>query len=125
MKYLCLVYLDEQPGESQNVIDFDAIADELLEFSEHLRGSGHFIAAAPLQPAATIRVWNGRVSVADSSFAEPKVRLSAFFVIEARDLNDAIRVAAKLPSPRLGTIEVRPIFEPDHSRCDDNLRTFP
>lgn len=114
MKYLCLVYHDEQPGESLNGSEFDAIADEILDFSEELRQSGHVIVAAPLQPAkaaATIRIWNGRVSITDDLLPETREQLSAFFVIEARDLNDAIRIAAKLPPSRAGSIEVRPVRE--------------
>jgi hypothetical protein len=107
MKYLCLVYSDEKK--------LDAISDsECLDFGEALQESGQRIAAEALQPvqtATTVRVRNGKLSITDGPFAETKEQLAGFYLIQARDLNDAINVASKIPPARVGSIEVRPIRE--------------
>lgn len=79
-----------------------------------LRESGHLLAAEPLhavETATTVRVRNGKVSVTDGPFAETKEQLAGFYLIDARDLNEAIQVAAKIPPAREGSIEVRPVRE--------------
>ena len=114
MKYLCLVYHEETKVDALSESEYDAIVSEVLDYREELRKSGHYIASSPLQPvqtATTIRVRNGKVSVTDGPFAETKEQLGGFYLIEARDLNDAIRVASKMPPARLGCIEVRPLKE--------------
>jgi hypothetical protein len=107
MKYLCLVYLEEQK--------LHAASDrECIACGTGFRNSGLLIAAEALQPvetATTVRVRNGKVSVTDGPFAETKEQLAGFYLIEARDLNDAIQVAAKIPPAREGSVEVRPIRE--------------
>ena len=107
MKYLCLVYLEEQK--------LHAVPDrECFDCGEGFRKSGVLVAAQALQPvqtATTVRVRNGRASVTDGPFAETKEQLAGFYLIEARDLNDAIQMAAKIPPAREGSIEVRPIRE--------------
>ena len=104
MKYLCLVYLDEQK--------LHAVADsECQACGNSLRASGHHIAAEALQPvhtATTVRVRNGQVSVTDGPFAETKEQLAGFYLIDATDLNEAIQLASKIPPARVGSIEVRP-----------------
>ncbi len=115
MKYLCLVYHEETKVEALPEDEYAAIVDDVLDYREELRQSGHYIASSPLQPvrtATTIRVRNGRVSITDGPFAETREQLGGFYLIEARDLNDAIRVASKIPSARIGCIEVRPLREP-------------
>ncbi len=107
MKYLCLVYLEEQ--ELHAVPDSDCKA-----CGEGLRKSGHHIAAEALQPvhtATTVRVRNGQVSVTDGPFAETKEQLAGFYLIDAKDLNEAIQLASKIPPARVGSIEVRPTRE--------------
>lgn len=107
MKYLCLVYMEESTLA-------DVPDAECLAFGEMLQESGQRIAAEALQPvrtATTVRVRNGSVSVTDGPFAETKEQLAGFYLVEARDLNDAIRVASKIPPARVGSIEVRPIRE--------------
>jgi hypothetical protein len=92
----------------------DACTEESLAYDEALRRTGHLLAAQALQPvetATTIRVRNGKLSTTDGPFAETKEQLGGFLLIEARDLNDAIQVAAKIPMGRRGSIEVRPIKE--------------
>jgi len=107
MKYLCLVYLEEQK--------LHAIPDrECANCGAGFRERGLLVAAEALQPvetATTVRVRNGKVSVTDGPFAETKEQLAGFYLIEARDLNDAIQVAAKIPPAREGSIEVRPVRE--------------
>ncbi|MGH7673284.1 MAG: YciI family protein [Gemmatimonadales bacterium] len=105
MKYLCLVYGDE--NELHTVPD-----RECLAYDDALRTSGRGLASEALQPAetaATVRVRNGKVSVTDGPFAETKEQLAGFYLIEARDLDEAIQVAAKIPPARVGSVEVRPI----------------
>jgi hypothetical protein len=105
MKYLCLIYLEHDK--------LHAVPDrECAGCGEHLTKSGYLVAAEALQPvdtATTVRVRSGRVLVTDGPFAETKEQLAGFYLIEARDLNDAIQVAAKIPPAREGSIEVRPI----------------
>ena len=107
MKYLCLVYLEEQK--------LHAVPDsECMACGVGLRESGLLVAAEALQPVATattVRVRNGKVSVTDGPFAETKEQLAGFYLIEARDLNEAIQAASKIPPAREGSIEVRPIRE--------------
>src|SRR6202163_2796439 len=107
MKYLCLVYLDEKK--------LDAVPDsECKDCGESLRESGHHIAAEALQSvdtATTVRVRNGKVSMTDGPFAETKEQLAGFYLIDARDLNEAVHLASKIPPARVGSIEVRPVRE--------------
>lgn len=119
MKYLCLVYQEEATVDALPGSLCDAIAAEVLDYRQELRQSGRLIASSPLQPvrmATTVRVRNGTVSITDGPFAETKEQLGGFYLIEARDLNEAIRVAAMMPSARLGSIEVRPLRELDCQR---------
>ena len=114
MKYLCLVYQEETSADGLPKCTCDATADEVFDHREELRISGHLIASSSLQSvrtAATVRVRNGRLSVSNGPFVESKEQLGEFYLIEARDLNDAIRVASRIPSARTGCIEVRPLRE--------------
>jgi hypothetical protein len=114
MQYVCLVYLVEQDMNALSKREADACTEESLAYDAALRRSGHLLAAQALQPvetATTIRVRNGKLSTTDGPFAETKEQLGGFILIEARDLNDAIQVAAKIPMGRRGSIEVRPIKE--------------
>jgi hypothetical protein len=94
--------------------EWDALRGETLSYVEELRKRGHLVSTEPLQSAraaTTVRVRSGKVSLTDGPFAETKEQLGGFFLIDARDLNEAIQVASKWPSARLGSIEVRPIEE--------------
>jgi hypothetical protein len=105
MKYLCLVYLEEKRLEEVS----DA---HCVEYDESVRKSGHCIASEALQSvqtATTVRMRNGKVSVTDGPFAETREQLAGFYLIEARDLNEAIQLASRIPPARVGSIEVRPI----------------
>ena len=114
MKYLCLVYLDEKRlGEVDD--------NECANCADGLRASGHMLAGEALrsvETATTVRVRNGRVSVTDGPFAETKEQLAGFYLIEARDLNEAMAVASRIPPAKLGSIEIRPVreLEPAMSR---------
>jgi len=105
MKYLCLVYLDEKR--------LDELPDsDCLEYDAAIRESGHCIASEALQSvqtATTVRVRNGKTSVTDGPFAETREQLAGFYLIEAKDLNEAIQLAARIPPAQVGSIEVRPI----------------
>ena len=114
MRYLCLVYLDERALGALPERDADAMVRETLDYDDALRRSGHYVASNALQPvqtAMTIRVQDGRVLTTDGPFAETKEQLGGFILIEARDLNEAIRIASRIPRGRLGCIEVRPVQE--------------
>jgi hypothetical protein len=114
MKYICLVYLVEKEMNEMTKTESDACTEESLAYDDALRKSGQFVAAHALQPieaATTVRVRNGKLSATDGPFAETKEQLGGFILIEARDLNEAIAVAAKIPMARRGSIEVRPIRE--------------
>jgi hypothetical protein len=114
MKYLCLAHEEESVLNALSRSEWDNLRRETLEYVEDLRHSGRLISAEPLQSvrtAATVRVRGGKVSITDGPFAETKETLGGFFLINARDLNDAIQVASRWPSARLGSIEVRPIAE--------------
>lgn len=114
MRYLCLAYEEENRLNVLSRSEWDLLRRETLAYVEELRKKGHMISAEALQStqtASTVRVRNGRVSITDGPFAETKEQLGGFFLINARDLNEAIQVASRWPSARLGSIEVRPIEE--------------
>jgi hypothetical protein len=105
MKYLCLVYLDE--GRLDELPDEDCVA-----YDRAIRASGQCLASEALQSvrtATTVRVRSGKVSITDGPFAETKEQLAGFYVIEAKNLDEAIGLAAGIPPARVGSIEVRPI----------------
>jgi hypothetical protein len=112
MKYLCLAYEEEGKLNALSRSEWDALRKETLAYVETLRKSGHLILTEALQSArtaATVRVRNDTLSATDGPFAETKEQLGGFFLIDARDLDEAIRIASRWPSARIGSIEVRPI----------------
>ena len=112
MKYLCMVYIEEKKIDAISDAEYAKLVAESLAFIEELRASGNYVAAEPLQrvaTATTLRVRNGQVSMIDGPFAETKEQLGGFFLIEARDLNEALRLAARIPPARIGSIEVRAV----------------
>ena len=114
MKYLCLAYEEEQNLNALTESEWHALRDETLAYVKELRRRGRLIVTEALQSihtATTVRVRNGKLSATDGPFAETKETLGGIFLIEARDLDEAIRVAAEWPSARIGSIEVRPIQE--------------
>jgi hypothetical protein len=114
MKYLCLAYEEEEKLNGLSRSEWAALRDETLAYVAAMQKNGQLILTNALQSArtaATLRVRNGKLSVTDGPFAETKEQLGGFFLIDARDLNEAIQVASKWPSARLGNIEVRPVEE--------------
>ena len=114
MKYLCLIYDEEKKLNTMSKADGEAMMGEYFGFTEGIKKSGHYLggnALQPVQTATTVRVRNGKVSTTDGPFAETQEQLGGYYLIEARDLNDAIQVASRIPSARMGSIEVRPIME--------------
>ena len=114
MKYLCLLYENEQAWAAMPQSEADAIMAEYFAFGDKYRPSGHVIGGNALQPtqtASTVRVRNGKISTTDGPFAETREQLGGFYLLEAKDLNEAIQIAAKIPAARTGGVEVRPIME--------------
>jgi hypothetical protein len=114
MHYLCLVYADEARVNGMSQREIDALIDETAANNEELRASGQLILAQALEQvdeAMTVRVRDGRLSVTDGPFAETNEQLGGFVLIEARDLNEALQIAGRIPSARLGSVEVRPVID--------------
>jgi hypothetical protein len=112
MQYYCLVYLNEAEIDAMSQAERDAMVNAALDNDEALRQSGHYLDSNALQApkmATSVRVRDGKLLVTDGPFAETKEHLSGLIHIEARDLNEAIRIAATIPMAREGTIEVRPV----------------
>jgi hypothetical protein len=115
MRYICLVYFDEQATWSHPEDELMVMVRESGEYDAALKETGQLIIAHALQPAKTavsVRVRDGKVSATDGPFAETKEVLGGFILIEARDLNEAIEIAGRAPLARFGTIEVRPVLGP-------------
>jgi hypothetical protein len=114
MRYLCLIYENEKAWETLPPAESEAIMNEYFQFTDDIRKNGKYVAGEALQPTAsatTVRVRNGKVSTTDGPFAETKEQLGGFYLIEATDLNDAMQVASRIPSARLGSIEIRPVID--------------
>lgn len=111
MKYLCLVYSDETILHTLPDSPEDS---ECLAYAERVQGSGRMLAAEALHPvssATTVRVRNGKATITDGPFAETKEQLAGFYLVEARDLDEALRIAEGIPAARVGSVEVRPVRE--------------
>ena len=114
MRYVCLVYVQEATFDAMSVEEQAALDEQSLANDEELRLSGHLIVAQALQPvdsATTVRMRNGTVSTTTGPFAETVEHLGGFVYIEAKDLNEAIGIASRLPVARVGSIEVRPVLD--------------
>ena len=114
MKYLCLIYQDESVALKLPRAEAEKIHGDYLAFTDEIKKCGFLLGNHGLQPtqtAITVRVRNGTVTTTDGPFAETKEQLGGYFLIDARDLNEAIQIAAKIPSARFGSIEVRPVWE--------------
>ena len=119
MKFLFTIYHDENELDAIPETEMRALVDAAIEYAEELQRSGHYIVSNALQQARTartIRVRAGTASTAAGPFAETKEQLAGFFVIEAKDMDEACAVAARFPPARIGVIEVRPVKELKHSR---------
>jgi hypothetical protein len=114
MRYLCLIYDDENAWQKLPEAEQNKLMGEYFALDEELKRGGHHLGGEPLEPtttATTVRVRNGKISTTDGPYVETKEQLGGFYMIEAKDLNEAIRLAAKIPAARTGSIEVRPIME--------------
>ena len=118
MKFLFLIYHEEKVLDTMPPQEMQKLVDSALEYDDEIRGSGHYIVSNALQrarTARTIRVRGGKASVTDGPFAETKEQLGGFFLIDAKDMDEACAVAARFPPARIGIIEVRPVQEMQHS----------
>ena len=111
MRYRCLIYLDETHMAGLPATEVESLNARHLQYNEELLDRGVFVEAEALQPAAAttcVRVRNGKVALTDGPYAEAKEMVAGFYLIEARDLNDAVQVASRLPAAPHGVVEVRP-----------------
>ena len=118
MKFLFMIYHEEKVLDTMPPKEMQTLVDSALEYDDEIRRSGHYIVSNALQRASTartIRVRGGKATVTDGPFAETKEQLGGFFLIEAKDMNEACAVAARFPPARIGVIEVRPVQELHHS----------
>lgn len=114
MKYLLLVHHNEDTFNKIPEVTRKEMLAESIQLCHQLDGKGQYVHASPLQPEATgivVRVRNGKATVTDGPFAETKEQLAGYFLIEARDRDDAVRIAKLVPGARIGTVEVRPLRE--------------
>jgi hypothetical protein len=114
MKYLCLIYEDEKQAAKIPQAEMEKFIGEYFAFTDDIKRSGHYLGGEALQPtstATTVRLRNGKLSTTDGPFAETKEQLGGFYFIQAKDLNDAIQVASRIPGARYGSVEVRPVME--------------
>ncbi|MGR7920906.1 YciI family protein [Zobellella denitrificans] len=114
MKYLALVYYQESLIDAMSEREWHSLNQECIRCVERLSEQGHFVAGQALQPVAnatTVRVRDGEVLISDGPFAETKEQLAGFYLLEARDLNQALQLAGRIPPARLGSIELRPVRE--------------
>jgi hypothetical protein len=116
MQYLLLIYDNEKIWADMPKDESDKMFGEYMQFTNDIKASGHYRAGEALQPistATTVRVRNGKAQTTDGPFAETKEQLGGFYLIEAKDLDEATKIAARIPSSRIGSIEVRPIVKFD------------
>ena len=114
MKYMLLIHDSEQALSALSDEELKQIMADYRRFSEQIRASGHYRAGSQLQPtsmATSVRVRNGKRLVTDGPFAETREQLGGYFLVEAKDLDEAIGLAERVPSARIGTIEIRPLVE--------------
>ncbi|MBI3769253.1 MAG: YciI family protein [Deltaproteobacteria bacterium] len=113
MQYMLLIYESEASFGKMSEQERGAIFGEYMKLTEDIRKSGNFVAGAPLRPtptATTVRVRAGKRLTTDGPFAETKEQLGGYYLVEAKDLDEAIAIAARIPSARVGSIEVRPVM---------------
>jgi hypothetical protein len=118
MRFMFMIYHDEKELEALPQAERQRFVDRSLEYDDGLRQSGHYIVSDALQPsrtARTIRVRRSKVSTTDGPFAETKEQIGGFYLIEAKDLDEACEIASRFPPAKIGVIEVRPVGERTHS----------
>ncbi len=115
MKYMLLIYSVEANRETDHP-DQESLMGEYWAYTESLQQNGQYVAGDALQPtmtATTVRVRNGATATSDGPFAETKEQLGGYYLVEAKDLDEAIQLAARIPDARVGSIEVRPLMQFD------------
>ena len=113
MQYMLLIYSNEKDWDKQTPEQMGEVMAEYNAFTESIVKSGNYKAGEPLEPttaATTVRVRNGKTQITDGPFAETREQLGGFYWVEAKDLDQALQMAARIPSVRVGCIEVRPIM---------------
>jgi hypothetical protein len=119
MKFMFVIYHDENVLDAMPEKEMQALVDSAIEYAEEIRRSGHYVASDALQrtqTARTVRIRAGKASTTVGPFVETKEQLGGFFVIEAKDMDEACAVAARFPPARVAVIEIRPVQELMHSR---------
>jgi len=119
MKFMFVIYHDENVLDAMPETEMQALVDSAIEYAEEIRRSGHYVASDALQrtqTARTVRIRAGKASTTVGPFVETKEQLGGFFVIEAKDMDEACAVAARFPPARVAVIEIRPVQELMHSR---------
>jgi hypothetical protein len=114
MRYMLLIYEKESNWATMSQEDAGKIFGEYMAFTEDIRKNGQYVSGAPLQPtptATTVRVDNGKTVTTDGPFAETREQLGGYYLVEARDLDEAIAIAGRIPAARSGSIEVRPVAD--------------
>jgi hypothetical protein len=114
MQYVLLIYANESETQARSAEEKGKIFSEYMQFSATTRKSGHFKGGEPLEPvstATTVRVREGKVLKTDGPFAETREQLAGFYLVEAKDLDEAVGLAARIPDVRNGSIEVRPVMK--------------
>jgi hypothetical protein len=115
MNYLLLIYSNQAELASWSESDLNKISNEYMEFTKSIVQAGHFKAGDRLKPASTastVRVRNGKTAITDGPFAETREQLGGYYLIEAKNLDEATAIAARIPGARHGSIEVRPVYPP-------------
>lgn len=113
MQYLCLIYDPEKSWTDMSEAERGKMHGEYMQFTKEIRDSGHYLGGNALQPiatATTVRVRDGKPTITDGPFAETREQLGGYYLIEAKDLDEATRIAARIPSAKIGSIEVRPVM---------------
>ena len=112
MQYMCLIYDEENTWDNLPEDERNAVFAEYGSFTESIKGSGNYVAGDALQPtstATTVRIRDGKTMVTDGPFAETKEQLGGYYLVEAKDVDEALKIAERIPSARYGSIEVRPV----------------
>lgn len=114
MKYLLMIHSEERTVAAMSEAELKQMMGEYLRFTEQITASGHYLGGNRLHPVASatsVRIRDGKRLVTDGPFAETREQLGGYYLVEARDLDEAIGLAARIPGARIGTIEVRPVAE--------------
>jgi hypothetical protein len=113
MQYLLLIYDPEKAWAEMPEAERNQLFTEYMTFTNDIKASGHYRAGDALQPthtATTVRVRDGKISSTDGPFAETREQLGGYYLVEAKDLDEATKIAARIPSAKIGSIEVRPVM---------------